>query len=206
MNLLFRENDPLARVGESRPQAFSPGDILTAQLQPKPTVAPGRESGNGWFSLSSPVGRDAPNRKQDVLKVETLLGQAGDYDIARFQGPTGYWGIVGDKAVKDFQKRNGLKADGLLNPDGPTITALRGQMEDVFQDYTPPRADEMDAHHQALAKGRAGLLTFGRPPLRMATVGDVSTDIVAANRRTLKYLSGFADNQGLDQAAASGIA
>ncbi|MFA6019631.1 MAG: hypothetical protein WC722_05155 [Rhodospirillales bacterium] len=97
MSLLFRDNDPLAPLGESRPQAFSPGEILLGQMEPKNPLLSGRESGNGWFSLSAPVGRDnAPNRKQDVAKVETLLGQTGHYDIQRLQGPTGYWGMVGD--------------------------------------------------------------------------------------------------------------
>ncbi|MDK9722299.1 MAG: peptidoglycan-binding protein [Rhodospirillales bacterium] len=206
MSLLFRENDPLAPIGERRTQAFSPGDILLGQIEPKNPPASGPETGNGWFSLSAPVGRDsAPNRKQDVAKVETLLGQTGHYDIQRLQGPTGFWGMVGDKAVKDFQKQNGLKVDGLLNPGGPTISALEGRVGDIFKNYTPPTVDQIDAHHQALSENAAGLLTFGRPPLRMASAGEVASDVVAANKRTLSYLSGYSDNQGLDQAAAKHI-
>lgn len=196
----------MARIGERRPQAFSPGEILLGQMEPKNPPAAGSGSDNGWFSLSAPVGRDnAPNRKQDVAKVETLLGQTGHYDIQRLQGPTGYWGLVGDRAVKDFQRENGLKADGLLNPDGPTIVSLKSRVEDIFKDYTQPSVDQIDAHHRALAENGAGLLTFGRPPLRMAGPGQVAPEIQAANRRTLQYLSGYGDNQGLDQAAAKHI-
>lgn len=48
----------------------------------------------------------------------------------------------------------------------------------------------------------SGRLTFGRPPLHMAPARGVEEDAANANRRTLTCLSGYADNQGLDQAAA----
>ena len=85
MSLLFADNDPLApKLGRRNP-AFSPGEILQSQLQPS--------AGKDWFALSAPVGPDpAPNRREDVLKVQTLLGQAGHYDIKRTYGPTGWWG------------------------------------------------------------------------------------------------------------------
>ncbi|CAA6604077.1 hypothetical protein MTBLM1_20199 [Rhodospirillaceae bacterium LM-1] len=165
-----------------------------------------KEVGGGWFSLSAPVGREAANRPRDVLRVETLLGQTGHYDINRFKGPLGLWGSLSDRAVKDFQQENDLKVDGLLKPDGPTILTLKSKVEDIFKSWDPPSPQEVTDHHDSLARGDGGRLTFGRPPLQMARAGEVDAEISAANRRTQAYLSGYADNQGLDQAAAREIA
>ena len=58
------------------------------------------KAGAGLFDLfgeepvkiKEPVGPDAPNRRPDVAKVETFLDRAGHLDLARTEGPTGYYG------------------------------------------------------------------------------------------------------------------
>ncbi len=74
--------------------------------------------------LDAPVGRRGDNGRIDVAKIETLLGNAGYLDLDATEGPTGYYGARVEDALKRFQKDGGLKADGLVNPDGPTLAAL----------------------------------------------------------------------------------
>lgn len=75
-------------------------------------------------SLSAPVGTTGQNQRRDVAKVETLLGSAGELDLKKTDGPTGYWGFRTEDATKTFQKKHGLKVDGLVNPGGETVTKL----------------------------------------------------------------------------------
>jgi peptidoglycan hydrolase-like protein with peptidoglycan-binding domain len=71
----------------------------------------------------SPSGGD--NTRADVAKVQTLLGKAGYLDLGQ-DGPSGYANPNTDKAIRDFQKENGLQVDGVLKPGGPTIAKLGG--------------------------------------------------------------------------------
>ncbi|HLO74840.1 MAG TPA: peptidoglycan-binding domain-containing protein [Magnetospirillum sp.] len=71
----------------------------------------------------SPSGGD--NTRADVAKVQTLLGKAGYLDLGQ-DGPSGYANPNTDKAIRDFQKDNGLQVDGVLKPNGPTIAKLGG--------------------------------------------------------------------------------
>ncbi len=84
------------------------------------------------FSLSGPVGMNGTNHRNDVAKVEGLLGIDGAHDIKKTDGPTGYFGTSLDGSVKKFQKRHTLKPDGLLNPRGETIRALQGKTVSKF--------------------------------------------------------------------------
>lgn len=49
-------------------------------------------------------------QSEDVKTVQTILKATGDYPLR----PTGYFGSVTEKSVKQFQVRNGLTADGLV--------------------------------------------------------------------------------------------
>ncbi|MBF0356487.1 MAG: peptidoglycan-binding protein [Alphaproteobacteria bacterium] len=206
MSLIYTDNDPLAPAGQQRGRAFSPGDILRSQLEPV-APRPGKDTPNeGWFSLGSPVGpHPAPNRRPDVLRVETLLGRAGDYDIGRTDGPTGWWGSRAEGAVRTYQKRKGLKVDGLLNPGGPTIASLEGELADAFKGFSVPSLSEIDAHHDALKLGEPGLLTHKPPPLDITPPEGVAEGTQAANRRTAQFLLGRSSDDGLDQFVARDI-
>ncbi len=206
MSLIYADNDPLAPAGQQRGRAFSPGEILQSQLQPV-SPRPGKDTPNeGWFSLGAPVGpHPAPNRRSDVLRVETLLGRAGDYDIGRTDGPTGWWGSRAEGAVRTYQKRKGLKVDGLLNPGGPTIASLESDLADAFKGFPVPTPSEIDAHHDALKLGEPGLLTHKPPPLDITLPEGVAEGTQAANRRTARFLLGRASDDGLDQFVARDI-
>lgn len=111
-----------------------------------------------FFSLGAPVGPGQPNRREDVIKVETILGNTGDYDIGRFQGPVGYFGEPQEKAVKSWQERNKYKVDGTLLQNGPTITGLKKQTGGLLGGLKPPTPDEVDDHHDRLGRGEPGIL------------------------------------------------
>lgn len=81
------------------------------------------------FELEASVGRRGANDRIDVAKIETLLGKAGYLDLDTTEGPTGFYGARVENALKKFQRDGGLKTDGLVNPDGPTMVALRQQAE-----------------------------------------------------------------------------
>ena len=71
------------------------------------------------FGLSASVGTSAPNRADDVYRVESVLGKAGTADaISRAQDALNT--RLGGK--RGFAP---LKRDGLVNPNGPTHTATR---------------------------------------------------------------------------------
>lgn len=80
------------------------------------------------FDLGNSAGWNGSNDRDDVAKVEYLLGRAGELNLAETGGLTGYYGARLEQAVKRYQKRNTLKIDGHLNPKGPAINSLRMQM------------------------------------------------------------------------------
>lgn len=92
--------------------------------------------GDKPFQLHGSVGGSgADNHRPDVAKVETFLGDAGFYKPMTSEGPTGWHNSNLDQGIKAFQKAHGLKVDGLLNPNGPTITKIGG----VLGGQTPPQ-------------------------------------------------------------------
>ncbi|MBI3507522.1 MAG: hypothetical protein HY059_22015, partial [Proteobacteria bacterium] len=117
-----------------------------------------------WFDLSADVGRNRPNRRDDLFKIESLLANDGDAELRAGDGPSGSWSSVLDGAIKRFQKRSGLKADGWLKPGGPTLEALRERQADAFAGFDVPTPDEIAAHHAAIAEGRDPPIVFASPP------------------------------------------
>ena len=90
-------------------------------------------------ALKAPVGDTGQNSRRDVAKTEQLLGQAGTLDLKKTDGPTGYWGTRTSHATKAFQKQNGLKVDGQINPGGETIRALGKLAGQAVKSVTQPK-------------------------------------------------------------------
>ncbi|MBL8653345.1 MAG: BPSL0067 family protein [Alphaproteobacteria bacterium] len=159
---------------------------------------PGRS--NGFFDLDADVGLGYPTRRADNIKVQTILGNAGDLDLAKTDGPTG-WGLYTlDDAIRSYQKRNDLKADGWLRPGGPTISKMRDQFGATLGKYPAPSPREVDEHHDRLAQGEKGLLNGSYGELKLAPIPGLSApddDMVGSNRSMAEYLqrhrSGLAD-------------
>ncbi|MBI2240140.1 MAG: hypothetical protein HYU59_04965 [Magnetospirillum gryphiswaldense] len=119
---------------------------------------PGFPFQDDFFTLGAPVGPDQPNRREDVIRVETILGNTGHHDLSRTDGPVGYWGQRQEQAVRDWQSQNGLKVDGLLKPGGPTITSLKQAAGGLLGGFTPPSPDEVDQHQSQRMQGEPGIL------------------------------------------------
>lgn len=92
-----------------QPELHNPRDPL-GRLPPEPEFDAFRRAWKGVSSLfdlfggeplklKQPVGPDAPNRRPDVAKVETFLGRTGHLDLAKTDGPTGYYGSRVDRGI-----------------------------------------------------------------------------------------------------------
>lgn len=85
--------------------------------------------GDEPFKLHGSVGGSGTeNHRPDVAKVETFLDQAGYYKPMDAAGPSGWHSSDLDRSIRKFQKDQGLEVDGVLNPEGPTIKALEGEV------------------------------------------------------------------------------
>ena len=113
----FELRDDLKNENESTPDPFG---RLGEDDEPDTEIAEIKNP----TTLKAPVGDTGQNSRRDVAKTEQLLGQAGALDLKKTDGPTGYWGTRTSDATKTFQKQNGLKIDGQINPGGETIRAL----------------------------------------------------------------------------------
>lgn len=68
------------------------------------------------FSFGGSVGHNGDNGRDDVIKAQTLLADAGYLDLPAPGIPTGWPGDGLTRAITSLQKDNGLQADGLLLP------------------------------------------------------------------------------------------
>lgn len=98
---------------------------LPMPRQPDPEI----ENIRNPYKLSSSVGVAAPNNRRDVAKVEALMTETGNLDLHQTDGVTGYYGERLKQAIEGFQKDNGLKKDGLINPRGETMRMLSQSLE-----------------------------------------------------------------------------
>lgn len=96
--------------------------------------------------LRSPVGPVARNRVGDVKRVETAIDRLGFLD--RMPG-AGVFDSILDSGIRSFQRRNGLKEDGLLKPKGPT--------EEMFNRVAAKQAGEEKTDKKDCARLKAEL-------------------------------------------------
>lgn len=114
------------------------------------------------FAFGGSVGRFGENRREDVIKAQILLGNAGFYDLASLGAPTGWPGAELERAIRRYQAANGLEADGVMVPlsaegvaedgSGETLNALQGELGDKLAGYAAPTPDEVDAHYEERAR------------------------------------------------------
>lgn len=153
-----------------------------------------------YFTLGAPVGPEQPNRREDVIKVETLLGNTGHLDLTKTDGPLGLWSERPEQAVKAYQTEKGLKVDGLLNPGGPTMGSLKGATSGLLGWHTPPSSAQVDEHHDRLQRGEPGLLnlrparlSFPQPSQPM----DLDEQTLAFNADSAQALTRSSVNGGI---------
>lgn len=73
----------------------------------------------------------------DVLEVKIYLNQRGLYEIPDY-GLTPYPDKQLFSAIKHYQKRKGLKVDGIMKPEGETQKSMRIESEEL----PPPSSSE----------------------------------------------------------------
>ena len=66
---------------------------------------------------------------EDVLSIKKALLKTGHYEIPEY-GLTPYPDKSMFRAIKNFQKDNNLKADGIITPNGETLNSLNSNEED----------------------------------------------------------------------------
>ncbi|MCB1532009.1 MAG: peptidoglycan-binding protein [Alphaproteobacteria bacterium] len=72
--------------------------------------------------LKKPVGNNLENDEGDVLETKKRLNRLGFFE--KEQDPNGIITRDLDNGIKNFQKENGLRVDGLMFPGGETERAL----------------------------------------------------------------------------------
>ena len=79
------------------------------------------------MALAGSVGAGAENRPKDVAEVEEGLLAVNGLGINGWLRPSGLPTPEFNAAILGFQRAQGLKADGLVLPNGPTLGALNQQ-------------------------------------------------------------------------------
>ena len=71
------------------------------------------------FELSKAVGNNLDNRPEDVFKIKDTLSDVGLFDFDDNPAePHGIFTCELRDGIRDFQKDNGLRVDGILKPKG----------------------------------------------------------------------------------------
>ena len=176
----------LHEAGQSsapKPTSSSLGGEGTTALSGSPrrarlrTAGPGPQAGakqhlggpeetlGGTLGLGATVGPFGRNATEDVKRVQSALSDEGHLDTV-----SGYPGTKMVEATKAFQKQNGLREDGQINPGGPTEqalatnaqaragkrrreTPLRGLLTDGVGDTGSKLDQQVHAAKRAMAQG-----------------------------------------------------
>jgi len=137
-----------------------------------------------FFRLKNAIGPAREIAPEDAVAAKTALAEIGHYQIPDF-GVTPYPDGTLFEGVRKFQREQGLKVDGLMNPDGPTaqrLDALLAERQAAARPAVPARPEPPDARPAATAEQ------------------------VAANTRTLDGLLKSTDDGTLPQLFARALA
>lgn len=122
------------------------------------SLLPFKNAADDLFSFTGSVGRFGDNNREDVIKAQALLANAGYYDLPEPGMPTGWPGGELNRALIRFQKDHGLEPDGTLLPLDPsgvtesgvgeTVQALQSELSDRLQRFAPPSVQEVDRFYR----------------------------------------------------------
>lgn len=123
---------------------------------------------NSKLNLRAALSPDHLAEPDDILDAKKTL-MALDYYRPAEGAEAGAW-VDNDlfKGIRQFQRDNGLKVDGLIRPGGPTERAMNAVLEDTPQptppanDDQPPANDDQTPWDEA-AKGKYGPPWKGPP-------------------------------------------
>lgn len=80
-----------------------------------------------FINTRASLSQSANTNPLDVIKVKSGLSALGYYEAPDW-GVTHYPDRALFKAIREFQKDQGLKVDGFMNPDGETLAALQDKL------------------------------------------------------------------------------
>lgn len=112
-------------------------------------------SDNELFSFAGSVGDWGENKRQDIIKTQILLGNAGFYDLIGLGGPTGWPGGELTRSLRRYQKDRGLIVDGIMLPDGETLRSLSDELGNTLAGYVAPTPEDADRHHEGRVFGQS---------------------------------------------------
>lgn len=99
------------------------------------------------LKLQSSIGDGRENKSEDINSVENALAGLGHLKIGEFNKDKGTIRPSLVKAIKAFQKDNGLFVDGVMKPDGETQEALSKETKAYFS--IMPTKEEQERQERA---------------------------------------------------------
>jgi hypothetical protein len=117
------------------------------------------------FRLKKPIGEEFNMDLDDTLNTKNALADVGHMDVPDY-GIDEFPDRPMLDGVKSFQREQGLKVDGVMKPDGPTIERLNQVMAERNADQAEivPKPAELGGTQVAQAlpdRSDAGLSAFG---------------------------------------------
>jgi peptidoglycan hydrolase-like protein with peptidoglycan-binding domain len=174
------EPDTLGRIGQGNwRRILAAGPFANEEDDPDTDVAALRRAwrsgqpfpilrDGGGLHLGKGVGRNQPNERADVARLEVALARAGYHDINSTGGPTGYWGPPQEEALRRFQKDAGVTSDGFLEPGQETHTKMN---EGLAKEGQRAPGNQVAAGALALPFFEAALPSLARAGLGIAIGG-----------------------------------
>ena len=89
------------------------------------------------FHLKRPIGPDSNMDLDDVLNTKRALNDLGFMSLPKY-GLTPYPDEKMIGGIKSFQRRNGLREDGVMKPGGPTLETLNRTLAERQPSPRPP--------------------------------------------------------------------
>ncbi|MBI5162757.1 MAG: peptidoglycan-binding protein [Magnetospirillum sp.] len=80
------------------------------------------------LKLTSPIGTNYRTDPADLMSTKRALNVLGYYDIPPERGIDDWADGAMFEGIRQFQKANGLKIDGFMRPEGPTVKAMNQQL------------------------------------------------------------------------------
>lgn len=147
---------------------YRDGDKVSAHTRSLP--------GSGGVKISQVLASSSENNPEDTLVVKEALQSMGYYEPPKDIGMHSHPDSQLFDAVKDFQRDNGLKVDGIIKPDGETEKAMNeslwgqtnGAMNDMYSNYTTMKKANTKntdsyyhckANYEATQRGKFGEIT-----------------------------------------------
>lgn len=147
-----------------------------------------------FFSTRAPIAENSNANPLDVIKIKSALGSLGHYEAPDW-GVSQFPDSALFQAIRDFQKAHGLKVDGVMKPEGETLSALQSRLRG-----TKERTATQTAAQSLQDLGRNGDEILAHLSQAEAQLLHDITDGGSINPHTglLEFWFGFGDDDDTD--------